>query len=143
MADPESGTATLKTLRGLGVGVAIENFGTAPTALVTLGSLPVTTLTIDRALVGACDTDYKAMAIVTAVVGLAHDLGLRVVSEGVETAAQAEALRAVECDLAQGFYFGRPVTAEALLASLDKGARGVTGAAPGVPPSRVWRSPGA
>jgi diguanylate cyclase len=112
--------AAFAALRALGVRLAIDDFGTGYASLSALKHFPADVLKIDRSFVeglGAGGIDDK---IVAAVVGLARDLGLLAVAEGVETVEQAAALRALGCELAQGYLFARPGPAagiDALLAA--------------------------
>ncbi len=108
MNDPDASIATLAALRALGVAVAIDDFGTGYSSLAYLQRLPVDVLKIDQVFINGLGTETEDTSIVTAIITLAHTLGLRVVAEGVETAAQADRLRALDCDLAQGYYFARP-----------------------------------
>ena len=105
-------TATLEQLKTLGVGLAIDDFGTGYASLGYLRQFPLDTLKIDRSFVAALEGDDGA-ALVEAMVTLAHRLGLRTVAEGVETAAQADRLRALGCDLGQGWLFAKPSPARA------------------------------
>ncbi len=111
MADAEPAVRTLQALKELGVGLAIDDFGTGYSSLSYLRRFPVDTLKIDRSFVHALGKDKHATVIVSAVVVLAHTLGLAVTAEGVETAEQLARLCAVGCDRAQGFYFSPPVPA--------------------------------
>jgi EAL domain-containing protein (putative c-di-GMP-specific phosphodiesterase class I)/GGDEF domain-containing protein len=110
----------VEALRRLGVRIAIDDFGSGASALSSLGSLPLDVIKIDRPFVGPIAADAFRAEVVRSVVALAHRRGLRVVAEGVETSAQAEALRGVGCDDAQGFLFGAPVPAEELTGRLDR-----------------------
>jgi diguanylate cyclase (GGDEF)-like protein len=102
----------LRELRGLGVGVAFDDYGTGFASLSMLTRYPVSRLKIDRAFTHAiCDSPAEA-AIVRAVLTLAGALGLQVTAEGVETQAQLHMLRAQGCDEAQGYYFGKPMSAD-------------------------------
>lgn len=105
---------TLRRLRSYGVHVGIDDFGTGYSSLTTLKFLPADTLKIDRSFVDGLGTDPHDAAIVGAVIKIAHDLDHVVVAEGVEGAAQEEALIAMGCDMVQGFRYGRPVAAAAL-----------------------------
>ncbi len=100
---------TLKSLRDRGVHVAIDDFGTGYSSLTRLKSLPADIIKIDRSFVAGVVDDSDDTAIVGAVVQVAHDLGLLVVAEGVETQGQADAVTAMGCDWAQGWLYGRPV----------------------------------
>ncbi len=121
MGDAPGTLATLWQLRDLGVGLAVDDFGTGYSSLAYLKRFPVDTLKIDKAFVDGLGTDTEDTAIVGAIVGLAHALGLVVVAEGVETAAQAAGLRALGCNLAQGYHFAWPLSATDLAALLAAG----------------------
>jgi diguanylate cyclase (GGDEF)-like protein/PAS domain S-box-containing protein len=95
-----------------GINVTIDDFGTGFSSLGYLRRLPVQRLKIDRTFVRHIEDDPASAAIVRAVTSLAHDLGMEVTAEGVETAAEADFVREVGCDFAQGWYFGRPELAE-------------------------------
>ena len=97
----------LECLRELGIGVSVDDFGTGYSSLAQLHRLPVTEMKVDRSFISDLDGDGP-FPIVAGIVGLGHGLGLRVVAEGVETVEQANALRALGCQRAQGYLFGRP-----------------------------------
>ena len=99
----------LRRLDALGVRIALDDFGTGYSSLTHLRDLPVKVLKLDRSFIGNLGREPGATAIVRAVVGLAHSLGLYTVAEGVESDDQAELLQSFGCDSAQGFLFGRPV----------------------------------
>ena len=101
---------TLEALKGAGIGLSLDDFGAGHSNLTWLQELPITALKIDRRFVAALEggPGHRDAAIARGLVQLGHCLGLTVVGEGVETPAQASTLRALECDLAQGYYFGRP-----------------------------------
>lgn len=104
--------ATLEALRELGCYIAIDDFGTGYSSLSYLQELPVTTIKIDRSFIRGLGQSRGSVAILAAVTGLARELGLRVVAEGVETEVQLEALKAYHVSLIQGFLTGRPVAAD-------------------------------
>jgi len=112
MKHAESTAALLQTLRDGGVKVAIDDFGTGYSSLSYLRRFPVDALKIDQSFVRQISTVGDNTTIVTAVIGMARSLKLRVVAEGVETLEELEFLRAQQCDEAQGFYFSRPVPPE-------------------------------
>lgn len=105
----------LEELRRRGVRVSIDDFGTGHSDLSSLRELRVDEVKIDRDFIAAMTTDSRSHAIVRTLVGLAHELGLVAVAEGVEDAATAEALRSSGCDLAQGFHFSAPLSLDQLL----------------------------
>jgi diguanylate cyclase (GGDEF)-like protein len=105
-------TANCRALKEGNVSIAFDDFGTGYASLTHLRDFPVDTIKIDRSFVGGLDNGGSSIAIVNAIVGLGNNLGLDVVAEGVETQAQEEFLAAIGCRFAQGFLFGRPVSAE-------------------------------
>ncbi|MGY1823236.1 putative bifunctional diguanylate cyclase/phosphodiesterase [Geodermatophilus sp. SYSU D00079] len=115
MGDPERGRAVLAELRGLGVRTSIDDYGTGYSSLAYLRSLPADELKLDRSLTADVDRDPRAAAIVRHTVALAHDLGLSLVAEGVETVATSAALARLGCDVAQGFAVAHPMPVAAFL----------------------------
>lgn len=114
MDNPEQAIQQLHRLREVGIELAIDDFGTGYSSLAYLKQLPIQTLKLDRAFVGDIDRDENDAAISAATVALAHNLGLKVVAEGVETAAQRDFLVAHGCDYLQGYLFSRPLAREAV-----------------------------
>ncbi len=108
MHDVEATGEILAELDALGVRLAIDDFGTGYSSLAYLKRFPLDVLKIDRAFIQDSPHDNNVSAIAEASISLGHKLGLEVVAEGVETAAQMEFLCAHECDLIQGFYFSKP-----------------------------------
>ena len=104
----------LKAMQSLGLHIALDDFGTGYSSLSYLARLPINSLKIDRSFVMQMSKGPEQMAIVAAVVSLARALNLKVVAEGVETEEQANLLRLLRCDEAQGYLFGRPVPPEEL-----------------------------
>jgi EAL domain-containing protein (putative c-di-GMP-specific phosphodiesterase class I) len=102
----------LQTLRNLGVKIAIDDFGTVVSSLGQLQRFPVDMIKVDRSFIQGVEHDVKNAAIAANLVSLAHALGLVAIAEGIESEGQLASLEEVECDLAQGFLFGRPVSAE-------------------------------
>ena len=111
MSDPDRIIATLMSLRTLGVGLSLDDYGTGLSSLGYLRLLPVDELKIDRSFVRDLLTDQSCALIVASTIGLAHDLCLRVVAEGVEDQPTLEALATAGCDTVQGWHTGRPVSA--------------------------------
>ncbi|MBI5105804.1 MAG: EAL domain-containing protein [Solirubrobacterales bacterium] len=117
-ADPVRAMRTLADLRDLGVRLALDDFGTGFSSLANLRDLPVTSLKVDKSFILGMAERHQDAVIVTATVDLARRLGLRVVAEGVETAALWDRLRAIGCDLAQGYHVSRPVDGDRFTAWL-------------------------
>ena len=111
MDDPQRALGTLNRLATMGFRLSIDDFGTGYSSLAYLKRLPVDELKIDRSFVMAMERDTDDAKIVRSTVDLAHNLGLTVVAEGVETARAWEMLRELDCDEAQGYHMGRPMPA--------------------------------
>ena len=116
---PAAATRMLARLRELGVRTTIDDFGTGSSSVLALREFPVDAIKLHGSLLADLGTD-QAVPVVGAMVEFAHALGLRVLAEGVETPAQAEQLRALGCDAAQGFLFARPVPEEDIVLLLDR-----------------------
>jgi diguanylate cyclase (GGDEF)-like protein/PAS domain S-box-containing protein len=114
MHDAPQLVAMLDDLKALGVKMAVDDFGTGYSSLSYLKRFPVDRLKVDRSFVEHMTSDADDATIVRAIIALGHNLGLKVVAEGVESAQQARALRAYQCDEAQGFLFARPLSARDL-----------------------------
>lgn len=113
--DLERTKAVLGQLRDVGIQLALDDFGSGYSMLTQLRDLPVEQVKLDREFIAPILADDRAAAVVAAVVGFAHTLGLKTVAEGVENAETATLLREYGCDRAQGYFYGPPVTPEALL----------------------------
>jgi CheY-like chemotaxis protein len=118
MRDAELAIETLRKLKSLGMRISIDDFGTGFSSLAYLKRFPLDELKIDKSFVDGIGIDPDSTAIVAAVMGMAHALDLHVVAEGVETADQLSRLRTLGCDEAQGYYFARPSTPDAIDALL-------------------------
>src|SRR6185437_15222460 len=129
MDDAESVIEVIERIRTLGVKLAIDDFGTGYSSLGYLKRFPVDVVKIDRSFVTGLGVDKGDAAIVSAVIGLAHALDLRVVAEGVETEEQLLTLIELDCDDAQGYFFSPPQPAPDLRGLLAR--------------TRTWRPPGA
>ena len=109
--DSERALVVLNELKLLGVTLALDDFGTGYSSLNYLKRFPIDIVKIDRGFVVDMEYDGASQAIVFAVIELAHTLGLTVVAEGVETAAQHAQLASLGCDSCQGYYFSHPMPA--------------------------------
>lgn len=112
MSGAERYVAELEALRAAGVRIVVDDFGTGYSGLSYLRHLPIDALKIDRTFVANMHKDSRDASIVHAILTMAHDLGLIAVAEGVETPEQLEVLKRYGCELAQGYYFGRPMPAK-------------------------------
>jgi diguanylate cyclase (GGDEF)-like protein/PAS domain S-box-containing protein len=121
MEDAASTVGSLGALKALGVQLAIDDFGIAYSSLNYLKRFPVDMLKVDRSFVEGLGSDKESSTIVSAVVGLAHTLGMTALAEGVETAEQLAQVRALGCDAAQGYLFARPEPEDRLGALLSGG----------------------
>ncbi|MHB8433229.1 MAG: putative bifunctional diguanylate cyclase/phosphodiesterase [Candidatus Tyrphobacter sp.] len=109
MTNADDSIGIMRQLKNLGISLALDDFGTGYSSLSHLKRFPLDKLKIDKTFVRDIPNDGNDLAIVSAIIAMAHALGLKVQAEGVETEAQAEFLRECECELAQGFLFGRPL----------------------------------
>lgn len=114
--DPGHAVENLQRLRALGVALAIDDYGTGYSSLAYLRRLPLHELKIDKTFVIGLTSDASDALIVRSTIDLAHNMGLAVVAEGVEDAAVLESLRAMQCDMVQGYLISRPLAADELAA---------------------------
>lgn len=114
MSTGDTTRSVLAALKGMGIRLSVDDFGTGYSSLAYLKQFPLDSLKIDRQFITNLTTSEKDAAIATSIIQLAHNLGLTVVAEGVERAEQVEMLQHMDCDIAQGYYFGRPMPAEAV-----------------------------
>jgi EAL domain-containing protein (putative c-di-GMP-specific phosphodiesterase class I) len=112
MEDVAGNVGKLRAVRELGLGVAVDDFGTGYSSLAYLSRLPLDALKIDRSFVHGMTEHADRTSIITAVISLAQALRIKVIAEGVETEPQAQLLRLLRCDQAQGYLFSPPVPAE-------------------------------
>jgi EAL domain-containing protein (putative c-di-GMP-specific phosphodiesterase class I) len=125
IADPDAALGQLRSLKEIGVSLAVDDFGVGYSSLANLRELlPVDVLKIDKSFVDGLNTNMDDTVIVESVVGLARSLGLDAVAEGVETPEQAEALASMQCAQAQGYHYARPQAPAALAHLLRADALG-------------------
>jgi len=120
MREPERYANELQALRTAGVRILVDDFGTGYSSLSYLKRLPLDTLKIDRTFISNIDTDAADEAIVSAILAMARSLGLKVVAEGVESQYQLDVLQRYGCQMAQGYYFSRPIDAARCVALLHE-----------------------
>ncbi len=113
MGDPDKAVAALSCLKDIGVSISLDDFGTGYSSLGYLKRFPIDVLKIDKSFVDDVTTSSSDAAIALSVISLAHNLHMRVIAEGVETRAQVDFLTEHGCDEMQGYYFSRPLAAEA------------------------------
>src|SRR5690606_15746081 len=116
MKAPDVAIAALESWRALGVNISIDDYGTGQSSLGYLQKLPASELKIDMSFVKTLVADPRNAIMVRSTIALAHELGLKVVAEGIEDAACLERLRDTGCDTGQGWHIGKPMTADDLLA---------------------------
>ncbi len=114
ISNADKAVATLSRLKQMGVTLTMDDFGTGYSSLYYLTRLPLNNIKIDQKFIRGLDHDRNDEAITHAIIALSHGLGMRVIAEGVETPAQYRFLAKQNCEEAQGFYIGRPMTAAAL-----------------------------
>lgn len=123
LRDPEGARAALLRLRDLGVAISMDDYGTGQSTLSYLKNLPLSELKIDRSFVQHAHQDRNDALLVRSTVELAHQLGLKVVAEGIEEAECLAYLRAIGCDYAQGYFIGKPMAGDDLLVAIEEIAR--------------------
>jgi diguanylate cyclase len=121
MKRTESTQSILKILRGSGIHLAVDDFGTAYSSLSYLRKFPIDALKIDQSFIRQITTAPDETTIVTAVISMGRSLKLRVVAEGVELLKELTFLQTHQCDEAQGYYFSRPAIAEQFAKLLKSG----------------------
>ncbi len=119
MSDPDRALETVRHLRDLGTYVSVDDFGTGYSSLANLKRLPISELKIDRSFISSLPHDESDLIIVGSTINLGHDLGLKVIAEGVEDEITLKRLANLGCDLAQGYYFGRPLPAQEFVRLAD------------------------
>lgn len=123
MSDPTSAIAALERYRDLGVALSMDDYGTGQSTLTYLRQLPLTELKIDRSFVQHAHSNHADGVLVRSTIALAHDLGLKVVAEGVEDQACLDFLERCGCDLIQGYFISRPLPLDRLLERLSEQSR--------------------
>ncbi len=121
MSDPEAMVRVLESLRARGIQLQLDDFGTGYSSLSYLHRFPLDVLKIDRSFVSRMLSAAEALRLVRSIIELGHDLGLKIVAEGVEAQAEVQRLHELGCDFAQGYYFSRPVPATKAAELLTRG----------------------
>ena len=127
--NPELTGQVLASLRGQGIRLYVDDFGTGYSSLSQLHRFPVDTLKIDRSFVARMSAGGEDLEIVRIIVSLAHNLGLTVLAEGVETPQQLAGLKDLGCEYAQGFLYARPLAPGAVEDLLESGPEPFAGIA--------------
>ena len=109
MSDIQTCTHKLQVLANRGFSIAIDDFGTGYSSLNYLRELPVHTVKIDYSFISEIEHSKKGAALVSAIVGMAHGLGINIIAEGVENKTQSDYLEKLDCHIMQGFLFSKPV----------------------------------
>jgi EAL domain-containing protein (putative c-di-GMP-specific phosphodiesterase class I) len=120
MTDPDMAKKIVNDLRSAGIRVSLDDFGTGQSSLGRLRDFTFDKVKIDRAFVSRITTDKPSEHIIKAIVAMCEGLDLQVVAEGIEDFAEALKLKALGCGMGQGYFYGRPVDAEATLAYLNQ-----------------------
>jgi EAL domain-containing protein (putative c-di-GMP-specific phosphodiesterase class I) len=128
MREPDKAAQTLKELQAIGVQLSIDDFGTGYSSLSRLQRLPVHCLKVDRSFIGIMEQDRDSQELVRLIIAMAHTLHLKVVAEGTESQQQVNTLRGWGCEMAQGYFFSRPVPAETITELLEKAHKGAAAA---------------
>ena len=112
--DEDKASATLSSIRDMGINVSLDDFGTGYSSLGYLRKYPIDTLKIDRSFILEISNSDEGEAVIVAIISMAHAMGLSVVAEGVEDKTQLTFLKAHKCDFIQGYYYYKPMTADKL-----------------------------
>jgi EAL domain-containing protein (putative c-di-GMP-specific phosphodiesterase class I) len=123
MHSPARAISALESWRALGVNISVDDYGTGQSSLGYLQTLPANELKIDKSFVLTLETDRRNAIMVRSTIAMAHELGMKVVAEGIENAACLELLKEMGCDTAQGYFISRPVSAEAITELLAERSR--------------------
>ena len=119
MQSDDSSLASIERVRKLGIDLAIDDFGKGYSSLSYLKQIPATEIKIDKRFIGTIALDEKDQQIVKTVIALAHALGMRVVAEGVDSAEALAVVGELGCEMAQGFFIGRPMRGDLVPEWLD------------------------
>jgi EAL domain-containing protein (putative c-di-GMP-specific phosphodiesterase class I) len=119
MQNVESTMQMLGQLQALGVAISLDDFGTGYSSLSYLHRFPISTLKIDQSFVSSMSNNQESLEIVRTILGLARNLKMEVIAEGVETLEQARELKAMNCEYGQGFYFSRALNVEGAVGLLS------------------------
>jgi EAL domain-containing protein (putative c-di-GMP-specific phosphodiesterase class I) len=117
---PAKAKQALDECRSRGMGVAIDDFGTGYSSLRYLHYYPIETLKVDQSFTRVMQTEARSFELVRSIIALGKNLNMTVVTEGVETSEEARLLRAMGCDTAQGYYFAKPMTEDAIIEMLGR-----------------------
>jgi len=120
MTNAAQAEITLKKLKEIGVGISCDDFGTGFSSLSYLHHFPLDTLKIDRSFISSVDSPRNPSGIVELIITLGHQLGMELVAEGIETKEQADKIRSLGCEFAQGYFFSHPLAPEAITNSLSQ-----------------------
>jgi EAL domain-containing protein (putative c-di-GMP-specific phosphodiesterase class I) len=118
LEDTERNAAVMHGIRGLGVHIALDDFGSGYSSLTYLRRLPIDSLKIDRSFLQSLESDERDVVMLRAIVDLGCTYGVSVVAEGIDSEAKLLAVRGVGCRLGQGFLFSRPVTLDQVMMHL-------------------------
>lgn len=110
MENPEQAVEILGWLKKFGASLSLDDFGTGYSSLSYLHRFPIDTIKVDKSFVRDCDNNDSTPVILKSVVAMAHELGKKVIAEGIEAVEEADYLRSIGCEYAQGFYYGEPMT---------------------------------
>ncbi|HUB51938.1 MAG TPA: EAL domain-containing protein [Terracidiphilus sp.] len=120
MDSPEKARSVLERCRAMGINISIDDFGSGYSSLSYLHYFPIDTLKIDQSFIRTLSKDQGSKVLVKAIIGLAHNLGMKVIAEGVETADDAAFLRSHGCEYIQGYFFSKPLAFEAAAEFVQK-----------------------
>jgi diguanylate cyclase (GGDEF)-like protein len=121
--DPDLAIKTMAAFRDMGVRLSLDDFGTGYSSLSYVMNLPIDKLKIDRSFILNMEEDKRGAAIVSAIIAMAHSLGLSVIAEGVEKESHLQLLRTMHCDIVQGYYISRPLPADRFARFMSDPAR--------------------